>query len=228
MNMHSPEFYPQSPSRKAPAATLHDLRYPLYPLPVFDAAVVDLAKDPFVSAPSHSHPSQQFSISLKLVLPVRITSQQAALRASATDIEPSNVVGKFVVVIFVSVSVYADYDLKTVMATIALVRFRFRISQIVCTVAHQMFGLALRTGANRDACILIGLQFKEIAAALAFDVGETVDRITVFSTVASQFLTQIRVVIAIPILKFFPECHRVSAEERTGSVGRRIAPRITH
>ena len=111
----------------------------------------------------------------------------------------------------------ANNDLKLVSTTVALVLFRFGVGSVVCTIAHQMFVGALRTNTHGYALILVCIQFEEVRAEFALDVGKVVDRILVFSAVPSQLLAKVSVIIPIPIATKSCESHRFSAAERPGS-----------
>ena len=70
-----------------------------------------------------------------------------------------------------------------------------------------MFFATLRTNANRNAFVFVGDKFKQIGATLAFDVGEVVDRILVLFAVPRHLGTNISVIVPIPVVTTFCECH---------------------
>jgi len=114
----------------------------------------------------------------------------------------------------------ANNKLKFVFTTFAFVLLRFGFSDVVRTVAHQMFVFALRANANRDALILVGIQFEKVRAAFAFDVSKVINGVFVLCAVPGQFLAKVSVIVPIPIATTFRESHRFSDAERSHSPGR--------
>jgi hypothetical protein len=76
-----------------------------------------------------------------------------------------------------------------------------------------MFFATLRTNANCNAFVFVGDKFKQIGATLAFDVGEVVDRILVLFAVPRHLGTNISVIVPIPVVTTFCECHRFVGAE---------------
>lgn len=114
----------------------------------------------------------------------------------------------------------ANYKLKYVFAAFAFMLPRFCFSEVVCTIAHQMFVFALRANANCDTLIFVGIKLEEVTAAFKFDVGKIVDRIVVLFAVPSKLFAKIGVIVPIPIVTTFRECHKGSDAERPDSSSR--------
>lgn len=109
---------------------------------------------------SHLHPRKQLLISRELVLPVAVDRRKVALRASAPEVEPANILA-------VSVERNAHGDFEFLATTGARALLKLGAIKVVAAVPNGMLRAAADTRADRRSLILVQRQSKYPAAAHA-------------------------------------------------------------
>jgi hypothetical protein len=149
------------------------------------------------------HAGQQLPKVRIFILPIAVTANHSACRASAPEIQPFHV---FAAVMKSN----ADGDFKKILATDTCAIFQLGLGEILTAIADWMDRGAPRTNANCRTLIFVQAQSKGLCVAGASGIRKLGGDVAVELSVSREFAADVPLGIAVPVLSKFLQGHAAS------------------